>query len=94
MQGYNVLLEPYEPIPGFRAVIIEDSGHPIELVQTELTDEELGSARNLITFFIRNDSVTPSREFFRLFSRRWTHRRALLPRSAFLDTYPAFVAAN
>lgn len=41
MQGYNVLLEPYEPIPGFRAVIIEDSGHPIELVQTELTDEEL-----------------------------------------------------
>jgi hypothetical protein len=41
MQGYNVLLDPYEPIPGYRVVIIEDSGQPIELVQTTLTDEQL-----------------------------------------------------
>lgn len=39
--GYNVLLAPYEPIPGFRAAIIEDGGCPIELVQTSLEDAEL-----------------------------------------------------
>jgi hypothetical protein len=39
--GYNVLLAPYEPIPGFRVAIIEDSGCPIELVQTSLDDAEL-----------------------------------------------------
>ena len=37
----NVLLEPYEPIPGYRVAIIEDGGVPIELVQTTLTDEEI-----------------------------------------------------
>ncbi len=40
-QGFNLLLGPYEPIPNFRVAMIEDSGHPIELVQTTLTDEEL-----------------------------------------------------
>jgi hypothetical protein len=39
--GCNLLLPPYEPIPGFRAAIIEDAGCPIELVQTTLTDKEL-----------------------------------------------------
>lgn len=41
VKGYNILLGPYEPIPDFRVAIIEDSGQPIELVQTTLTDEEL-----------------------------------------------------
>jgi hypothetical protein len=39
--GYNTLLGPYEPIPGFQVVIVEDGGQPIELVQTTLTDEQL-----------------------------------------------------
>lgn len=41
MAGYNILLGPYEPIPKFRVAMIEDSGQPIELVQTTLTDEQL-----------------------------------------------------
>ena len=39
--GYKLLLAPYEPIEGYRVAIIEDGGVPIELVQTELTDEEI-----------------------------------------------------
>jgi len=39
--GYNILLGPYEPLPDFRVAFIEDSGQPIELVQTTLTDEQL-----------------------------------------------------
>jgi hypothetical protein len=39
--GYNILLGPYESIPGFRVVIIEDEGQAIELVQTALNDEQL-----------------------------------------------------
>ena len=41
IEGLQLLLGPYEPIPGFRVAIIEDGGHPIELIQTSLTDEEL-----------------------------------------------------
>jgi hypothetical protein len=39
--GCNLLLGPFEPIPGYRVAIIEDGGQPIELVQTELSDELL-----------------------------------------------------
>ena len=39
--GCSLLLGPYEPIPDFRVAIIEDGGIPVELVQTNLTDEEL-----------------------------------------------------
>jgi hypothetical protein len=39
--GYDVLLGPYEPIPGFYVAIIQDGGIPIELVQTDLSDDEL-----------------------------------------------------
>jgi hypothetical protein len=47
IEGYNLLLGPYEPIPGFRVAIIEDGGCPVELLQTTLTDEELWArARN------------------------------------------------
>jgi hypothetical protein len=41
VKGQNILLGPYEPIPNFRVAVVEDSGQPIELVQTTLTDEEL-----------------------------------------------------
>ena len=41
--GSTLLLGPYEPFPNFRVAIIEDSGQPIELLQTTLTDEELWS---------------------------------------------------
>jgi hypothetical protein len=41
IEGCQILLGPYEPIPNFRVAIIEDGGHPIELIQTSLTDEEL-----------------------------------------------------
>jgi hypothetical protein len=39
--GYNLLLEPYEPISGYKVAIIEDAGQPIELVETTLTEEQL-----------------------------------------------------
>jgi len=39
--GAPLLLGPYEPIPGFRVVIIEDGGVPVELIQTTLTDDEI-----------------------------------------------------
>lgn len=41
IEGCRLLLGPFEPIPGYRVAIIEDGGHPIELVQTNWTDEEL-----------------------------------------------------
>jgi hypothetical protein len=36
-----VLLGPYEPIDGFKVAVINDEGVPIELVQTELADDDL-----------------------------------------------------
>jgi hypothetical protein len=39
--GCNLLLGPFEPIPGYRVAIIEDAGQPIEFVQTALSDEQL-----------------------------------------------------
>lgn len=51
--GCNLLLGPYEPIPGFRVAIIEDAGHPIEFVQTTLSDEQLwerATADNVLYF--------------------------------------------
>jgi hypothetical protein len=37
----KLLLEPYEPIAGYRVAIIEDAGIPVELIETGLTDEEI-----------------------------------------------------
>lgn len=45
IDGFPLLLEPYEPIPGFRVAIIEDGGFPIELIETSLTEEELWDRR-------------------------------------------------
>lgn len=41
IEGSELLLEPYEPIPGFRVAIIQDGGIPIELLETTLTDDEI-----------------------------------------------------
>lgn len=37
----NVLLGPYEPLPGFHVAIIEEGGVPIEFIETILSDEEI-----------------------------------------------------
>lgn len=37
----KVILGPYEPLPGYKVAVIDDGGHPIEFVETELSDEEL-----------------------------------------------------
>jgi hypothetical protein len=34
-----VILGPYEPIQGFRVAVIDNSGMPIELIETDLPDE-------------------------------------------------------
>ncbi len=39
--GEELLLGPYEPVPGYRVAIINNAGVPVELVETELTDDEL-----------------------------------------------------
>lgn len=41
IQNKKVLLEPYSPLEGFKVAFIEEEGVPIELIETELTDEEL-----------------------------------------------------
>lgn len=39
--GEALLLGPYEPIDGYFVAIINDGGVPIELIQTDLTDDEI-----------------------------------------------------
>lgn len=41
IEGYEVLLGPYEPISGYRVAIINDGGVPVELIETNLTPSEL-----------------------------------------------------
>lgn len=41
IDGEEVILGPYEPIDDYWVAVINDSGVPIELIQTALTDEEL-----------------------------------------------------
>jgi hypothetical protein len=41
VEGEEVIMEIYEPIPGYKAAMINDAGIPVEFVQTDLTDEEL-----------------------------------------------------
>jgi hypothetical protein len=45
VEGFHLLLGPYEPIPGFKVAIIDDGGCPIELIETLLTDEEVWARR-------------------------------------------------
>ena len=41
IEGEVLLLDPYEPFEGFKVAIIEDDGVPIELVETDLSNEEV-----------------------------------------------------
>jgi hypothetical protein len=41
IEGCNILLGPYEPLPNFRVAIIEDGGQPVELIESNLPDEEI-----------------------------------------------------
>lgn len=40
-EGEEVIMAIYEPIPGYKAAMINDAGIPVEFVQTDLTEEEL-----------------------------------------------------
>lgn len=41
IKGEEVILGPYEPIDGYFVAMINDQGAPVELIQTELSDEEI-----------------------------------------------------
>lgn len=45
IKGKNVILGPYFPLEGFRVAIIldEDSGAPIEFIETDLSEEHIWS---------------------------------------------------
>ena len=43
VEGYELLLGIYEPIPGYRVAMINDGGVPVELIETSLTPSELWS---------------------------------------------------
>jgi hypothetical protein len=44
--GEEVILGPYEPIDDYRVAVINDGGVPVELIQTNLSDDQLwGRAR-------------------------------------------------
>lgn len=57
--GYRILLGPFEPIPDYRVVIIEDRGQPIEFVQTTLSDEQLWGRVETDNLLYRANSETP-----------------------------------
>ncbi len=41
IKGHEILLGPYEPIARYKVAIINDSGLPVELIETDLTIAEL-----------------------------------------------------
>ncbi|MCD7974104.1 MAG: hypothetical protein LUG18_15815 [Candidatus Azobacteroides sp.] len=41
IEEYEILLEPYEPIPGYKVAVINDHGIPVELIETSLLPHEL-----------------------------------------------------
>ena len=41
IEGKEVILAPYEPIPGFKVAMIAECGAPIELIETDLSEEEI-----------------------------------------------------
>lgn len=50
--GQTVILEPYYPFEGFRVAMIEVEGAPIELIETDLTEEQIwsGSYKNSVIY--------------------------------------------
>lgn len=56
--GEELLLGPYEPIDGYFVAIINDRGVPVELIQTELNDEEIwGRAKSGQGLLYRNEKL-------------------------------------
>ncbi len=41
LHGKEILLGPYEPIERYKVAIINDAGMPVELIETDLTFDEL-----------------------------------------------------
>lgn len=41
IDGEEILLGPYEPIDGYFVAMINDGGAPVELIQTDLSDEQI-----------------------------------------------------
>ena len=41
IEGEEILLGPYEPIDGYFVAMINDGGAPVELIQTDLSDEQI-----------------------------------------------------
>jgi hypothetical protein len=41
IEGEELLLGPYEPIDGYQVAVIRDGGVPVELIQTDLSNEEI-----------------------------------------------------
>ncbi len=50
--GKEIILEPYEPFPGFKVAMINESGAPIELIETTLTEDQVwnGSHKNSVIY--------------------------------------------
>ncbi|MCP3966621.1 MAG: hypothetical protein GY750_14105 [Lentisphaerae bacterium] len=46
LENQKVIFGPYFPFEGFCVAIIEDDGAPIELIQTDLTEEEVWNLPN------------------------------------------------
>jgi hypothetical protein len=57
IEGEEVLLGPYFPFEGFRVAVIEDSGVPIEFIQTNLSEDELWGAPKSKSVIYPEDSV-------------------------------------
>ena len=41
IEGKDVILEPYEPFPGYKVAMIAECGAPIEFIETTLSEEEI-----------------------------------------------------
>jgi hypothetical protein len=57
IEGEEVLLGPYCPFEGFRVAVIEDSGVPTELIQTNLSEEEIWGAPKAKSVIYPEDRV-------------------------------------
>jgi hypothetical protein len=55
-----VLLGPYSPFEGFRVAVIEDSGVPIEFIQTNLSEDEIWGAPKSKSVLYPEDRVPDS----------------------------------
>ena len=60
VEGEVLLLGPYEPFAGFKVAIIEDDGVPVELIETQLSDEEVFGAPKANSVIYPQDVVPVS----------------------------------